>query len=128
MKQSDARTLTLVIEAESDVHLHHLLEMALFEFRESQKDAKDFFEEFGSQKRFETEGTMGGYKLDYTYGGKKLVAVRNQLVSEGYELTHRADVFNKDAVYTHQGGKSVKLLNVNTLEVKDQDPEEPFPF
>jgi hypothetical protein len=128
MKQSDARTLTLVIEAESDVHLHQLLEMALFELRESQKDAKDFFEELGSTKRFETQGTMGGYKLDYTYGGEELVTVRNQLISEGYELTHRAGVFNKDAVYTHQGGKSVKLLNVNTLEIKDHDPEKPLPF
>lgn len=128
MKQSEARTLTLVVEAKSDVHLHHLLEMALFELRESQKDANDFCEELGSTKQFETEGTMGGYKLDYTYGGAELVAVRNQLVSEGYELTHRASVFNKDALYTHSNGKSAKLLNVNTLEIKNHDPERPLPF
>ncbi|WP_182375322.1 hypothetical protein [Pseudomonas putida] len=128
MKQGEARTLTLVVEAESDVHLQKLLEMALFELRESQKDGKDFFEELGSTKRFEAEGTMGGYKLDYTYGSAELVTVRNKLISDGYELTHRAGVFNNDAVYTHQDGKSVKLLNVNTLGIKDHDPEKSLPF
>lgn len=114
MKQGEARMVTLVVEAESDVHLQKLLEMALFELRESKKDGKDFSEQLGSTKRFETEGTMGGYKLDYTYGGAGLVAVRDKLISDGYELTHWSGIF-KDAVYTHQDGKSVKLLNVNTL-------------
>ncbi|GLK91600.1 hypothetical protein [Pseudomonas turukhanskensis] len=124
----EARMFTLAVEAESDEHLTKLIEMALFELRESQKDAKHFFEEHGSTLRFETEGTMGGYKLDYTFGGAELVVVRNQLVSDGFKLEHRAGTFSTDALYIHKDGKSAKLLNVDTLEIKDHDPKKPLPL
>lgn len=131
MSAGRKRSLTLSIEANSEEELDKLLEMAVFELAQARKLGSPHHlldREDGEVVSFELSGTMGGYKLLYALGCPEIVELRNQLLTDGYQLATEPDwVLGRFAVYAHPDGREMRL-HINPPAITEHDPSEPTPF